>query len=218
MAPTEADAFAGLQHAVLHRFRADPDAAGAVEIDDAQPLGRALDAGVPARDVLLADDDVARLRAAERGQVAGHGVGVAHRDGGAAFDDAEGQGAGARRRLGRTRGAARGRPDRRQRRHFARTGAHLEDGGADPELLAGRDLAIGDALGAHPHAVAGTEIADADAVRGRLELGVLARHAAVVEPQAGGALAADGDRRLEADLVARLERFRGDDAQDEGAD
>ena len=83
---------------------------------------------------------------------------------------------------------------------------------------AGRDLAIRDALGAHPHAVAGTEIADADAVRRRLELGVLARHAAVVEPQARGALAADGDRRLEADLVARLERFRGDDAQDEGAD
>ena len=214
----EADAFAGLQHAVLHRLRAHPDAAGAVEIDDAQPVGRALDAGVPARDVLLADDDVARLRAAQRGQLAAHGVRVSDRDGAAAFDDAQGQAAGERRRLGRSCGAARGRTDGRERRDLARTGTHLEHGGADPELLAGRDLAIRDALGAHPHAVAGTEIADADAVRGRLELGVLARHAAVVEPQARGALAADGDRRLEADLVARLERFRGDDAQDEGAD
>ena len=81
-----------------------------------------------------------------------------------------------------------------------------------------RHLPIGDALGAHPHAVAGPEIADADAVRGRLELGVLARDAAIVEPQPRRALAADRDRRRQADLVARLERFRGDDAQDEGAD
>jgi len=32
-----------------------------------------------------------------------------------------------------------------------------------------------------------------------------------------GALAADRDRGVEADLVARLQRFRSDDAQDEGA-
>ena len=75
----------------------------------------------------------------------------------------------------------------------------------------GRDPLVEDGL-------FGRQVEDAHPVRRRLELGMLARNAAIVEPEAGRALTADRHRGIEADLVARLERFRSDDAQDESAD
>jgi hypothetical protein len=76
-----------------------------------------------------------------------------------------------------------------------------ENGGADLNLVAGRELRLArDPLAVDVGAVGGAEILDPDRSSVREETGVLARDAGVVDHQVGGALLA-AERQLAVDGV-----------------
>ena len=224
------DVIARLDKLRRDRARPEPDATGAVEIDDPQAVDCPLDASMPAGDVPGGDDDVARFRLPDDRRVLVHDVLVADLDAIAAGDHTETDGrATGRQRRGWRRcgwcrfGLASGRrgcvPGWRQhrRRHGLARHAALERRRPDTKLLARPQDDIADLLRSDPDAVATSQVDDTQALREWLEARMVTRHALVVEHERARGVAPDRRRTADGQFLAGAAPIRsGDDAQDEG--